>query len=158
MNAFRTGVAHSGAITLFALSALSCARDSEAAKSRAELQIDIKNREGTVVGQLSLADVDEGVRFVGWARNLPPGQNSIRLRRGAVCEQLPETKGSADAEIADLGVVTNEAGIAAEIAKTVPDVSVESLKAGAGTSVIVGPADDAGAVRELLACGVIGGM
>ena len=120
------------------------------------MQIHLKNAQGVTVGVLSLADTDKGVQFIGWARNLPAGQHSIRVLRGAVCDALWSDR-KATTEVEDLyfgDLKTDGAREPAEISVTVPRVTVSSLSAGAGSAVVLQAKDEDG--KGAIACALIG--
>ena len=143
----------SGVLSIFIAG---CSKPADESRVRtADMQIHLKNAQGVTVGVLSLADTDKGVRFIGWARNLPPGQHSIRVLRGAVCDEQWSDRKPATAEDLYFGDLHRDGSReAAEISVTVPKVTVSSLSAGAGSTVVVRANDDDAEGR--LACAVIG--
>ena len=136
----------------------SCERSARA-PNMADMQVHLRNAEGQTVGVLSIAEVAEGVRFIGWANNLPSGAHSVRVYRGAVCDQLATGRDKADGAeelyFGDMQAPLTPLNEAAEVGVTVPGHTVSSLSSGSGSSIVVIRKN--GSATQNLACGVIRG-
>lgn len=122
----------------------------------AELQVDLKGVDGVVVGQVAFADVANGVRLVGWARNLGADDHAVALYSGAACQDLLR-KAGADRQQVYAGKFTRmqepQPGKLTEFRHTIPGKTVAALAAGSGSSIVISPGKtDSGKPADPLAC------
>ena len=147
-----------------------------------EVRIDLKNREGAIVGAASLEPRQGGVRIHGRITNLPAGEHGIHLHQNGACD-APDFKSAGDhlnpagvqhgdrnplgPHLGDLGNITvnsdgtGEFDLLAKSATLQPGIN-SLLKPGGTALMIHAQADDqktdpSGNSGERIACGVIQG-